>query len=276
MPDYVARADARERGGAYISDAFSMSYNDGVSQNIFAGDTLTQEVLCAFDPNEKTVIPKGTGLLHNISSTDTLDYTIHFQNVGNDTAFFVKVIDTLSTWLNPISLQIISASHDYSFTNNNGILTFDFAQCNLSDSSKNYAASCGYVRFKIAQKNANPATTVINNTAHIYFNYNRSISTNTVFNTIATPVNIATQDRDENNQVYIFPNPTHDKVTVIYPNAAHQQCTIVLKNMLGQPIYKTVSNSEKAILSNLNLPTGVYIVEIKCGDKEYIKKLIVD
>jgi uncharacterized repeat protein (TIGR01451 family) len=273
---YNAGLDSMYVGGSFITNSCSISYNDGVTNNLMAGDTLVQEILCAYDPNDKSVIPAGVDSLHAIHNMDTLDYTIRFQNTGNDTAFFAKVIDTLSTHLEPTSLQIISSSHPYIYTNDNGVLTFNFANCNLPDSATNYTASNGYIRFKIAQKNANPDGTLIENTAHIVFNYNRSISTNTVFNTVMTNITTSIEDVNAKDEVLLFPNPTHDKVTVVYPNLKHQQSTITLSNMLGQQLYKITNYSEKTVLFNVNLSGGIYHIEITCGDKSYFKKLVVD
>ena len=50
-------------------------------------DTDCSEITGAFDPNDKQVYPKGYGTSAYIRRDQELDYTIRFQNTGNDTAF---------------------------------------------------------------------------------------------------------------------------------------------------------------------------------------------
>lgn len=59
-------------------------------------DSLLDIIRCSFDPNDKLVNPVGP---HNDSLSllsNPLEYTIRFQNTGNDTAFLVTIKDTIS------------------------------------------------------------------------------------------------------------------------------------------------------------------------------------
>jgi uncharacterized repeat protein (TIGR01451 family) len=61
------------------------------------------------DPNTKEVFPEG-----NILECDSiLTYTIHFQNTGNDTTWFITISDTLSPYLDPSSVANIASSQEY-------------------------------------------------------------------------------------------------------------------------------------------------------------------
>ncbi|MBP6811684.1 MAG: hypothetical protein KA138_09190, partial [Saprospiraceae bacterium] len=53
----------------------------------------------SYDPNDKQGFPKGYGSAHYIRPGTPLEYLIRFQNTGNDTAFTVRIVDTLSAWL---------------------------------------------------------------------------------------------------------------------------------------------------------------------------------
>ena len=72
-----------------------------------------REVTSSFDPNAKDVVPRGIGPEHLIEPEWPLDYTIHFQNTGNDTAFTVVLRDTLSPLLDLGSLRIQGGSHAF-------------------------------------------------------------------------------------------------------------------------------------------------------------------
>jgi uncharacterized repeat protein (TIGR01451 family) len=82
----------------------------------------------SLDPNEKIAQPAGLGPQGFITPSDTaIRYTIHFENIGNDTAFTVLVIDTLDTDLDIATLRIGVASHPFTWQLKQGrILWFRF------------------------------------------------------------------------------------------------------------------------------------------------------
>ena len=147
-----------------------------------------QQNIGAFDPNDKQVIPSGTGTAHFTDKNIPLNYKIRFQNTGTDTAFNVVIRDTLSTHLNPATLKMGSSSHPYDFLLlEDNILVLRFHDIMLPDSNINEPASHGFIEFKIQQVKDLPDGTVIQNQAAIYFDFNDPIITNQVFNTIGLP-----------------------------------------------------------------------------------------
>ena len=60
-------------------------------------DVFCDIVSNSWDPNDKQVSPSGVDVAHYIEAMDKLDYKIRFQNTGNDTAFLVRVIDSIDT-----------------------------------------------------------------------------------------------------------------------------------------------------------------------------------
>jgi hypothetical protein len=146
-------------------------------------DTVRLTVTGAFDPNDKTVLPEGKIPIF----TKELDYLIRFQNTGNDTAFKVVVVDTLSRNLDIFSLKNIVASHPFTVTNKKNILTFTFSNILLPDSLVNERESHGFVRFKVSPKKGIKAYENIANTAAIYFDFNKPIFTNTAQSDVIKP-----------------------------------------------------------------------------------------
>jgi photosystem II stability/assembly factor-like uncharacterized protein len=147
-------------------------------------DTLSLTVTGAFDPNDKTVLPEGEIPIF----TKELDYLIRFQNTGNDTAFKVIVVDTLSQNLDIFSLKNIVASHPFTVSNKKNILTFIFSNIFLPDSFVNERASHGFIRFKVSPKKGIKHGENIANTAAIYFDFNKPIFTNTAKSNVIKPV----------------------------------------------------------------------------------------
>jgi subtilisin-like proprotein convertase family protein len=142
---------------------------------------FTDRVRGSLDPNDKLVSPKG-----NVPyGTTQLDYTIRFQNTGNDTAFKVIIKDTLPSQLDPLSIFTLGGSHPYKFKlEEKGIATWIFEPINLLDSFRNEALSNGFIRFTVSTKGILPVGTRIENRAGIYFDFNDVVLTPFVSTTI--------------------------------------------------------------------------------------------
>lgn len=156
-------------------------------------DTDCQTNRGSFDPNDKQATPPGAGPHHHLKPNSPLEYHIRFQNTGTDTAFTVYILDTLSAHLDIAQFQTGTASHPYQLTMlpptaaDEHILLFEFDSILLPDSATNQEASNGFVKFQIQMKPSLPLSTVIENDAAIYFDYNEAVLTNTVFHTLHQP-----------------------------------------------------------------------------------------
>jgi uncharacterized repeat protein (TIGR01451 family) len=151
------------------------------------------EVRGSFDPNDKIATPTLSPI--QVINGDKIEYTIRFQNTGNDTATNVIISDTLSNLLQSGYLEVVSTSHpsniQYKLINN--IFYFEFLNINLPDSGTNYYGSNGWVTFKVKPLPTLTLGTAIDNKAHIYFDYNKDIVTNvarTLIKNIVVPVKI--------------------------------------------------------------------------------------
>ncbi|MEZ4685748.1 MAG: PKD domain-containing protein [Bacteroidia bacterium] len=145
----------------------------------------------SFDPNDKQALPaprQAEGWL--LPKENTLTYTVRFQNTGNDTAFFVRIQDTLDvSALEVESLKILDASHPYTAAvYRDSFLVVRFDHILLPDSTTDPEGSQGYVTFAIDLKPNLPPHTVIRNRAAIYFDFNKPIITNTVLRTTYKPM----------------------------------------------------------------------------------------
>jgi hypothetical protein len=176
-------------------------YDSLTNSSISFEDSLSQILVCAYDPNDKIVEPSGysdEGYIKN--DTEWLEYTVRFQNTGNDTAINVVILDQLDSNLDWNSLEILSSSDMLSaFVNNSGIITFAFNNIYLPDSTIDENGSHGFVNYKI-KLNDNLSTGIkIFNGASIYFDYNPPIYTNYTLNTIYDCDDIVQLDFPENS-----------------------------------------------------------------------------
>ena len=108
-----------------------------------------------------------------------IDYTIRFQNTGNDTAIHIVIADTLSSKLQANSLQIIATSHDCKTSIKDGVVFFEMRNIMLPDSNVNKLKSNGFIRFTMLPQSSVVAGDNIPNSAAIYFDYNKPVITNT-------------------------------------------------------------------------------------------------
>lgn len=158
----------------------------GSSNIIYSNtDTLDQILVCAYDPNDKSVTPKGIGNEGYIAQNQELEYLIRFQNTGNDTAITVTVRDQLDADLDWNTLFPIASSHTFQVhIAQNGEVVFKFENIFLPDSATDFLGSQGFVKFTIKPKANLSPNTPIYNAGHIYFDYNPAVITNIVLNTI--------------------------------------------------------------------------------------------
>ncbi len=138
------------------------------------------ELRCSYDPNDKHGTPFRGG--HNFVTFDEdLIYTIRFENLGNDTAFNVRIEDALSEYLDYNSFKFLQSSHELSnyFIDWWGNLTFFFNDIGLPGITQDSIGNKGFVQYKINSRNDIQLKTEIQNKASIYFDSNPPVVTNT-------------------------------------------------------------------------------------------------
>lgn len=173
-------------GETLINNVNAYGFNDeGVL--VAAGEKSHMlEVLCAYDPNDKQTFPVGYEEPHFIEPTQEIEYLIRFQNTGNFFAFDISVVDTISEHLDLSTFQLVANSHSVQTSINAETreVTFFFENIMLPDSNCCEPDSHGLISYFIRPLQGLPHDTRIENTAHIFFDANPAIVTNTTWNTI--------------------------------------------------------------------------------------------
>jgi hypothetical protein len=173
--------------GETLSSSLSIIVYDSVGGVQFTSTAWLHQVLvCAYDPNDKIVSPAGadnSGYI--LSNTEQLEYTIRFQNTGNDTAINIQILDQLDPNLDWQTLMPIASSHPMQVTGtSSGLMTFAFQNIMLPDSNVNALGSQGFLKYKINVIDGLPLGTTIENHAEIYFDANPAVITNSTLNTL--------------------------------------------------------------------------------------------
>jgi uncharacterized repeat protein (TIGR01451 family) len=197
---------------------------------------FSTELRCAIDPNDKQVFPYRFDSTESnyTRAEETIRYRIRFENMGNDTAFAVRIEDQLSEHLDWNTLEPLRASHPYEISlSDTGLLTVNFPGIELVDTSVDAVASQGFIAFEIKPKADLPDFTRIENKAGIYFDFNRPVITNTVVSTIVEEL-----DADEDGTY--FWNDCNDTNSKVYPgtreivnNGLDDNCDGIIEKTTG-------------------------------------------
>jgi uncharacterized repeat protein (TIGR01451 family) len=191
-------------------------------------------VVNSFDPNNKEVSPQ--------ASIDTsqhwLTYTINFQNTGTAPAQHIYILDTLDSDFDESTFTLLSYSHNPLTQVVGNAVRFNFPNINLPDSVSDEPNSHGYVQYKVKLKDGLPFGTVIQNTAHIIFDFNAPVVTNTTVNEIVNLTSIPLPSADGGLGVRLFPNPvTNQILNVVFNSKDKTSATFELFDISGRKVF---------------------------------------
>ena len=247
-------------------------------------DWEPHRVRAAYDPNQKTVEPVGTGPGYVADTTEWLTYTIEFQNTGNYPASIVRLVDPLPQEVLPESLEFLASSHEpmaMHFENSHTVVwTFD--PIFLPDSSSDLLGSMGFVTFRIKPVPNLESGTVIRNKAEIYFDFNPAISTGFTrtiwgipeFNVIEEVYSVLSRS------LFVYPNPTAGQLHLewpVDPQQASETTTYRLIGMDGRVALEgqTAQALGRALLNVSGLSPGLYTILVDHGGGRVARQKVV-
>jgi len=250
--------------------------NDAYLPNNFFGTRST--VQGSYDPNDKRVFPEELPV-QELDST-RLQYVIRFQNTGNLPADFVVIRDTLPFNLDISTIEVISASHSYTWKLfDKGVLEVRFDSIFLPDSLSNESGSHGFVVFTAKPKDNLMVGNMIVNRAGIYFDFNAPVITDYAKTKITTLSSIVEAGKKDWLEFGLRPNPVsrHSSVIVDLPLLEPTlAATINLYNMQGKLLQKSSAPAGSRELSIQGLPAGTYWLQVRMGRLLGVKLLVVE
>lgn len=212
-------------------------------------------VVGSYDPNQKSVTPPGP-----ISAGEHLEYLLEFENQGNDTAYNIHILDTLSDYLDINTLQVVGSTHAVSLLKYVGagknILKFDFADIRLPDSS-HHDYCRGSVAFSINAKSTLALGTVIPNRVGIYFDTNPAIMTNTVYSNIPLPTGLV---NTRLSAVELYPNPVSN---LLHIGTDGQYSTLTIYNIVGQMVTTMAIQKGTTAIDVHSYMPGIYYATLR-------------
>ena len=242
-------------------------------------------IIDSFDQNEKRVSPTGFGPQGLVSPNRPFEYQLHFQNTGNDYAYRVVLIDTLDENLDPGTLEEVASSHTYQLTvsgRERPILKFTFHNIMLPDSHTNSLGSNGFVTYRIRPYSTLPLGTQIRNQAHIYFDFNDPVATNTTVNTLHEPVfvpglvdGVIVLGKNtllaKGNSISAFPNPN----TGICKVRTSEPSSLRILTVTGKELVRQIVGVGEQPLDLRTYGKGIYLLESTSESGIRTVKLVV-
>jgi uncharacterized repeat protein (TIGR01451 family) len=248
------------------------NYDDANELN--NASVLRETVVGSYDPNDKKCVPEFI-TPQIVQDGERLKYTIRFQNTGNYPATFVRIIDTLEANLDISSVEILSASHGFTWTlRRENVLEFFFENINLPDSTNDEPNSHGFVQFSIKAKKTLQLGDKVQNRAFIYFDYNAPVETNTVNTNVQMPVWTVSPNKVEFD-FEVSPNPGHGTINLTFKNLSQRESSFAsIVDTAGKLIFeKEILGNEQMVRFN-GLAAGSYVVLVKNGGKVVAKKWV--
>jgi uncharacterized repeat protein (TIGR01451 family) len=241
--------------------------------------TSTTFVIGSYDPNDKQVSARRL-TPPQAAAGSWLTYTIRFQNTGNDTAFDVRILDTLRAQVQRGTVEVLAASHPLTWQlRGEGILDFRFVNILLPDSGRNEAASHGFVQYRVRVRPTLVAGDSVANAADIYFDYNAPVRTNTALTRVQWPLGVGAAGA--RLPLSLSPNPATESVRLTVASAAAGELTVRVFNALGQVVWQEQEQARvgpgqvSRRLPVAGWPAGVYQVQVRSGAQATTQRLVV-
>lgn len=243
---------------------------------------VRQMVQGSYDPNDKQENFAGRIPLRRVQDGAYINYMIRFQNTGNDTAFTVRLMDTLENKLDWSSFEMIGSSHKYNLTIKEGNkLQWVFNDIKLPDSTRNLARSIGFVAFRIKPKNTVVTNDIIKNKASIYFDYNLPIVTNSADITITSEVITAVREiQNDEMKLQFGPNPSNGFSNLIITGKLKGKFELRIIDNSGSVISQQTITRNSIETNNIpvhleKLSSGVYYIQLQQKGKSWWQKIIL-
>lgn len=233
------------------------------------------ESLASLSGLGKIAQPKGFGVADSITHNTQLRYLIYFENETTDTIQTVIVNDTISDFLDPLTLQVGATSH-YPFTfslPDTNVFRWTFTNMNL------LPGEFGFVRFRIALRDTTIALpgSVVLNKAFISMFGNGWQESDTVSRIVAGGMPEQVIPGWEEFQTHtkysllVYPNPSDGNFTIRLFEAAGQvnavpyfpQLTLDMTDLSGRLVTSSQHYNTNTIqVSSEGLSSGTYFFRL--------------
>ncbi|HND88907.1 MAG TPA: T9SS type A sorting domain-containing protein [Saprospiraceae bacterium] len=233
-------------------------------------DIECRQVRISYDPNIKLASPEGVGNTHLIEKNTPIEYSLHFQNTGNDTAFLIRLVDTLPVQaMDILSFRPGASSHPCTWQiMDQRVLEVVFNPITLPDSNVNEGASHGWFEYTMQQLPNLPNGTRIANRVAIFFDFNPPVLTETAWHTVGR-LTVSIDDPISSDglrwQVLGNPNSTHCLLQAASPVRGRSRFT--LADAMGRIVQVAEFGGEQLRIERGRLDAGMYFFHIQTEEQ---------
>ncbi|HOS85118.1 MAG TPA: T9SS type A sorting domain-containing protein, partial [Bacteroidales bacterium] len=246
---------------------------DAVPQNNI--DSLKLTILNSQDPNDKAVTPsyKENGY---VLMNSKLEYKIRFQNKGTAEAWDIYIRDTIDEHLDLSTFNVLASSHDMYYTMQGRVITFYFDSIMLPAEMYDEPGSNGFIDYEISPLPNVPEETQVFNTAHIFFDFNPAVVTNTTTSTYVVALPKEEELPDDitvvQREISLVPNPVETETTITID--AQGTKYLIVQNATGTTVFETTFEGNTYVLDCRTMQPGLYVCSIICNGKVYTEKYV--
>ncbi len=205
---------------------------------------------------DKTILTKNPLTEIEVEQGHFTQYMIRFQNTGTSMATNIAITDTISSDHLLSTFKVIATSHGYrTEMDSDGNLEVFFDNIFLQDSTSNEALSHGFFLYELQLDPDMPTGRMIENTAHISFDSNPAVVTNTTMLSIESPNTSSIEDTFKDlSGAKIYPNPVSDILKIDLSVERPIEVDFIVFDLSGK-----LMQTKKAKLIN-----GSQTVELDC------------
>ncbi len=233
----------------------------------------------SYDPND-ILVSRDELLNTELVAPPYLHYIIRFQNTGNDTAFFVRIENSITSMLDLNTFEIVSSSHqmDVKSAKQPRLMEFIFDNILLPDSNTNEPESHGFVRYRIKPISTLYVGNSILNNGGIYFDFNQPVLTNTAITEIVLPVS-SNELNTKSNLFSVYPNPFQNEINVLIKGLEGEFAAMGIYDVYGRKIVSlidgSISEDNFEIKTDLSeLASGIYFIQLQTNGEMRVARIV--
>ncbi|MCB9260763.1 MAG: T9SS type A sorting domain-containing protein [Flavobacteriales bacterium] len=231
-----------------------------INQANIAESSLEQMVVSAFDPNDKQCDKEEI-----VVGEKNLNYHIRFQNLGTAAAANIHVVDTIDPTMPLEYLQILDNSHHQHYSSSYKVrghaIVWSFEEIYLMPQQwVGDEESSGYITYLAGLSNQLTVGQTIENTAYIYFDYQKPVVTNTTVSKVVEKPALYPNNSDD---FTLFPNPTNGMIQVFAKNKNMLAAIVITTDGKIISSEKFSTNQASSTIDLSKLQAGIYWVRIE-------------
>jgi hypothetical protein len=228
--------------------------------------------------NDKRVIGDAVFTPAEIAEGASILYVIRFQNVGSDSARHVLVRDTLDPRLDGSTLNMVSASHEYSMLRDgSNNVSWYFEDIQLPGDEQNPGGAIGFIMFTVRPVPFVVPGQVITNSACIQFDQFNTVCTNEALIWIDTDADDE-EPTPQAREYLVVPNPNYGQFVVQPQAGSADSAEWWITDVSGKTVWDGSAQDAASVNNQIMLERpspGLYLLWVKTAGRLHVEQFAV-